>query len=79
MSGPKADAILARSSDPTLKKKRKKQQTNEDYIGGSVKAEASGGLMLRDEDEVWGRSKNEDEEDDAPGTFLHYCFIFSCA
>lgn len=74
MSGPKADAILARSSDPTLKKKRKKQHKNEDYIGGSAKAESSSGLMLRDEDEVWGKSKNEDEEeDDAPGTFLHYC------
>ncbi|OXM80848.1 pre-mRNA-splicing factor CWC26 [Cryptococcus neoformans Bt63] len=67
MSGPKADAILARSSDPTLKKKRKKQHKNEDYIGGSAKAESSSGLMLRDEDEVWGKSKNEDEEeDDAP-------------
>lgn len=74
MSGPRADAILARSSDPTLKKKRKKQHKNEDYIGGSAKAESSSGLMLRDEDEVWGKSKNEDEEeDDAPGTFLHYC------
>lgn len=73
MSGPKADAILARSSDPVLKKKRKKQNKNEDYIGGSSKAEASSGLMLRDEDEVWGRSKNEEEEgDDAPGMFLHY-------
>lgn len=73
MSGPKADAILARSSDPTLKKKRKKQHKNEDYIGGSSNTEASSGLMLRDEDEVWGRSKNEEEEgDDAPGMFLHY-------
>lgn len=73
MSGPKADAILARSSDPTLKKKRKKQHKNEDYIGGSTKTEASSGLMLRDEDEVWGRSKNEEEEgDDAPGMFLHF-------
>ncbi|XAO22606.1 pre-mRNA-splicing factor CWC26 [Cryptococcus bacillisporus CA1280] len=67
MSGPKADAILARSSDPTLKKKRKKQHKNEDYIGGSSNTEASNGLMLRDEDEVWARSKNEEEEgDDAP-------------
>ncbi|ORY24965.1 Pre-mRNA-splicing factor of RES complex-domain-containing protein [Naematelia encephala] len=71
MSGPKADAILARSSDPTLKKKRKKPK-NEDYIGGSaVKAESNGGgsgILLRDEDE-WKRKQDDDldlEGGDAP-------------
>ncbi|WWD01259.1 hypothetical protein V866_008202 [Kwoniella sp. B9012] len=67
MSGPKRDAILARSSDPTMKKKKKKPK-NEDYIGGS-KGESSGGLMLKDEDEwkVRDRDDDEDMEDgDAP-------------
>nr|XP_018263721.1 pre-mRNA-splicing factor CWC26 [Kwoniella dejecticola CBS 10117]OBR85879.1 pre-mRNA-splicing factor CWC26 [Kwoniella dejecticola CBS 10117] len=65
MSGPKRDAILARSSDSTTKKKKKKPK-NEDYIGGS-KGEASGGLMLRDEDEWKARDEDEDMEDgDAP-------------
>ncbi|WWC69326.1 uncharacterized protein I206_103264 [Kwoniella pini CBS 10737] len=58
MSGPKRDAILARTSDSSIKRKKRKPK-NEDYIGG-VKGEEGGGLMLRDEDE-W-RLKDEDED-----------------
>ncbi|WWD16014.1 hypothetical protein CI109_100439 [Kwoniella shandongensis] len=68
MSGAKADAILARSSDPTIKKKRKKVK-NEDYIGGApVKGESSSGILLKDEDEEWRRRQDEDdpEDDDVP-------------
>ncbi|KAI9638068.1 putative Bud site selection-related protein [Dioszegia hungarica] len=52
MSGPKADAILARENDPTLKKKRKKPK-NEDYVGGVAAKDdtGAGGLKMRDEDE----------------------------
>ncbi|ORX39961.1 Pre-mRNA-splicing factor of RES complex-domain-containing protein [Kockovaella imperatae] len=75
MSGPKADAILARSTDPSVKKKRKKIK-NEDYIGGSSVrpgesssgAIVASGLGIRDEDE-W-RTRDDDEIDfdgeDAP-------------
>lgn len=72
MSGPKADAILARSTDPTIKKKRKKVK-NEDYVGGSSasKGEAKG-LMLKDEDEKRVGDEDEDMEgEDAPGQCLH--------
>jgi pre-mRNA-splicing factor CWC26 len=62
MSGAKADAILARSNDPTLKK-RKKKPRNEDYIGGSSKTDA-GGLMFRDEDDEWERRQKEDMDVD---------------
>ncbi|OCF41459.1 pre-mRNA-splicing factor CWC26 [Kwoniella heveanensis CBS 569] len=76
MSGPKRDAILARSSDPNLKKKKKKIK-NEDYIGGSSSrvegssaagGSGSGGLVLKDDDE-WKGGAGEDEDmdgDDAP-------------
>jgi len=68
MSGPKADAILARSSDPTLKK-RKKKPKNEDY---TVKLEAGEGLRLRDEDEWKGAQDGDMDIDgeDAPGELL---------
>jgi pre-mRNA-splicing factor CWC26 len=67
MSGPKADAILARSNDPTLKKKRKKVK-NEDYIGGVPSKDDKGALTFRDEDEEWRRRKDEDiEGENAPG------------
>ncbi|WVF72096.1 hypothetical protein IAT40_006908 [Kwoniella sp. CBS 6097] len=81
MSGPKRDAILARSSDPTIKK-RKKKIKNEDYIGGSSSrgeshsaAGGSGsgsgaGLVLRDDDEWRGGDGGGDDDDidgdDAP-------------
>ncbi|KAK4689747.1 pre-mRNA-splicing factor CWC26, partial [Tremellales sp. Uapishka_1] len=62
MSGPKADAILSRSSDPTLKK-RKKKVKNLDYVGGSGGGESSKGLMLKDDDEEWRRRKEEEDMD----------------
>ncbi|ODN98506.1 pre-mRNA-splicing factor CWC26 [Cryptococcus wingfieldii CBS 7118] len=69
MSGPKADAILARSSEPNLKKKKKKKPKNEDYIGGSgTKGEepSAGGILLKDEDESWIGQNEEDEDVDGP-------------
>jgi pre-mRNA-splicing factor CWC26 len=64
MSGPKRDAILARSSDPTLRKKKKKPK-NEDYIGGLPSKGESSGLVMRDEDE-W--KKQEDVDMDGEDT-----------
>ncbi|WOO84414.1 Pre-mRNA-splicing factor CWC26 [Vanrija pseudolonga] len=65
MSGPKADAILARAGGDAPKKRRKKVKNNEDYVGG----ESSGSrLKLQDEDE-WGGGRGEDvdlEGADAP-------------
>ena len=52
MSGPKADAILARSSDPTIKK-RKKKHRNEDYPSGPGESSHAGGIKLQDEDDAW--------------------------
>lgn len=74
MTGPKADAILAREGDPTMKKKRKKVK-NEDYIGGAaVKDDTAGGggLKMQDEDE-WKLKSGEDvdmEGADAPGELV---------
>lgn len=66
MSGPKADAIIARSGDPTIKKKKKKPK-NEDYV---TKIESGQGLLMRDEDE-WKHGDGEDVDmngdEDAPG------------
>lgn len=55
MSGPKADAIIARSSDSSIKK-RKKKPKNEDYTS---KLEMGNGLLMRDEDE-WNRGDDVD-------------------
>ena len=69
MSGPKADAILARSNDPSVKK-RKKKPKNEDYIGGSASRDESSGLMFRDEEDEWKRRRGDEldlEGEDAPG------------
>lgn len=69
MSGPKADAILSRSSDPTIKK-RKKKPKNEDYVS---KLESGEGLKMRDEDEWKGGEEDIEmggDGDDAPGTSL---------
>ncbi|WVR05134.1 hypothetical protein IAU60_002146 [Kwoniella sp. DSM 27419] len=69
MSGPKRDAILARSTDPTIKKKRKKVK-NEDYIGGSSsKDESRAGLVLKDEDE-WKVREVEEEADELDGPVI---------
>ena len=69
MSGPKADAILARSGDPTMKKKRKKLK-KEDYIGGSSgRGEGTNGLVFHTEDDEWQRRRRDEVEadgEDAP-------------
>ena len=73
MSGPKADAILARSSDPAFKKKRKKMK-NEDYPSG-LRTEGGAGLSFQDEDE-WKHAGGEDDEPegvDAPREPLFFC------
>ena len=54
MSGPKADAILSRTT-PLKKKKRKAQE---------VSANPPGGTMIRDEDAGWGEVAQEDDNDD---------------
>ncbi|TXT07265.1 hypothetical protein VHUM_03435 [Vanrija humicola] len=67
MSGPKADAILARAGGDAPKKRRKKVK-NEDYVGGGSSSTAGGGLKLQDEDE-WGGARAEEvdlEGADAP-------------
>ena len=69
MSGPKADAILARSTDPSVKKKRKKVR-NEDYIGGSSnrgEGSTSVGLGIQDEDGWKGEEDIDFDAEDAPG------------
>jgi pre-mRNA-splicing factor CWC26 len=72
MSGPKAEAILARSTDPAIKK-RKKKPKNEDYV---TKLENGDGLRMRDEDE-WRGKGTEDVEmgdgDDAPSMYTLIC------
>ncbi|GFZ45644.1 Pre-mRNA-splicing factor CWC26 [Saitozyma sp. JCM 24511] len=69
MTGPKADAILARAGDGSAaaKKKRKKPK-NEDYIGGAPsKTESTGGLVMKDEDEWKGNHDDLDMDgEDAP-------------
>jgi len=68
MSGPKAEAILSRSTDPTIKKRRKKPK-NEDYVN---KLENGDGLKMRDEDEWKGREEDVEmgDGDDAPSQSL---------
>ena len=84
MSGPKADAILARSTDPSVKKKRKKVK-NEDYPSGPVPGGSqTGGLMFKDEEDEWKRRIGGDEMDldgeDAPGewTTVGYSRLHTC-
>jgi pre-mRNA-splicing factor CWC26 len=76
MTGPKADAILARAGDGSAaaKKKRRKPK-NEDYIGGAPsKSESTGGLVMKDEDEWKGNQDDLDMDgEDAPGE--HGCFL----
>jgi len=69
MSGPKAEAILSRSTDPTIKK-RKKKPKNEDYV---TKLESGDGLKMRDEDE-WkvGEDIEMGDGDDAPSTSISW-------
>lgn len=61
MSGPKADAILART-EPTHKKKKRKLDK------GAI---VEGGIGVVDEDEFGGWANNAEDEVDAPGTSDH--------
>jgi pre-mRNA-splicing factor CWC26 len=53
MSGPKADAILAKTA-PQKKKKRKAKEFTESSVGG---------MLIRDDDGGWGDATKEDEDD----------------
>lgn len=72
MSGPKADAILART-DPTTHKKKKRK------LDKAPLRQVMGGIGVVDEDAFAGFSNNdgpEEEEVDAPGTQVH--LLVSC-
>lgn len=56
LSGPKADAILARSEDGRKKKKKKSRQHDE--------AASSGGLMFRDDSDSWKSAPAEQDDED---------------
>lgn len=63
LSGPKADAILARTSDGKLKRKKKKPKSDE--AGSS----SSSGLVFKDDSDAWKvtpRTGDEDEDELAP-------------
>ncbi|KAJ9476998.1 Pre-mRNA-splicing factor CWC26 [Pseudozyma hubeiensis] len=60
LSGPKADAILARNSSD-IKVKRKKKRPKADESAG---ASSSSGLVFKDESDMW-KKQTEDEEDNA--------------
>lgn len=55
LSGPKADAILARNEDGHKKKKKKRQRQDE--------ALGSNGLTFRDDDDSWKAETNQEDED----------------
>lgn len=57
LSGPKADAILARSEDGHKRKKKKKQ--------AHLETTASSGLTFRDDSESWRTADVEQEDEDA--------------
>ena len=56
MSGPKADAILAREQ-PKKKKKRK-------HVDGGQQSHSGGGMGIVDDDGGWGVAVGEDEDND---------------
>ncbi|KAE8220942.1 hypothetical protein CF319_g5617 [Tilletia indica] len=64
LSGPKADAILARvDGDDQLKKKKKKKRKHDDLLASTS---SGSGLKLRDEDELrGGAGGNHDDDEDA--------------
>lgn len=56
LSGPKADAILARTTDGKVKRKKKRPKT-EDASG------SSSGLVFKDDSDSWKAAAGEDDED----------------
>ncbi|TKY90434.1 hypothetical protein EX895_000432 [Sporisorium graminicola] len=63
LSGPKADAILARSSDGKLKRKKKRPK-EEDGASSSNSASTSSGLVFKDDSDSWKTVAGAEEEDD---------------
>lgn len=55
LSGPKADAILARSSDGKIKRKKKKPKTEA--------TDASSGLVIKDDADSWKVVPDEEDDD----------------
>lgn len=64
MSGPKADAILAKSGE-----RRKKKRKVDEGAGGGVGGGGGGGagFVLADDDAGWGKEVEREDEDDRPG------------
>ncbi|SPO34796.1 related to BUD13 - subunit of the RES complex, required for pre-mRNA retention and splicing [Pseudozyma flocculosa] len=60
LSGPKADAILARTEGGDKPKKKKKRRLDP----ASASASASTGLVLKDEDDAWKNAGGADDDDD---------------
>ncbi|KAJ1030826.1 hypothetical protein NDA18_002056 [Ustilago nuda] len=57
LSGPKADAILARSSDGKLKRKKKKPKTESTHA-------SSTGIVIKDDADSWKVAFGDDEDED---------------
>lgn len=57
LSGPKADAILARNADGKVKRKKKKPNPD-------APSSSSGGLVFKDDSDSWKVTPDEAEEDD---------------
>lgn len=60
LSGPKADAILARASSSDIKVKRKKKKVKTD---DASRVSSSSGLVFKDDSDTW-KTPAEDDEDD---------------
>ncbi|SPO19834.1 probable Pre-mRNA-splicing factor CWC26 [Ustilago trichophora] len=61
LSGPKADAILARTSDSEIKVKRKKKRSKTD---ASEAASSSSGIVFKDDSESWMTTAPGEEDED---------------
>ena len=59
LSGPKADAILARSSDGTLKRKKKKPKSDTAEAPSSAT-----GIVFKDDEDAWKAAPGEEEDED---------------
>ncbi|CAO1636974.1 unnamed protein product [Jaminaea pallidilutea] len=64
LSGPKADAILARTGDGQKKKRRKKDRTGLEASGssGTGRGGGGGGLSMRDDEDSWKRADEAAED-----------------
>lgn len=66
LSGPKADAILARAGEEV---KRKKKKRKVEAGGSGIIVAKEGGLIIADDDGLnWGANKGDEEDEDSrPG------------